>query len=303
MKKFIISLAAVCALAVGAPVFAYAGTVVTAGERQVQAEDIIITESAPGAFKKDKNIYLKCDYVSFEDGITYEVVSGDAKVKDVSTDNGIIKISIRSESTSEPAVIRLSNVKMYLDGALPEGTYALELVTEESDQFKDNMFGETYDSEDNQFDTKSLVFDDDFLIVQGSSNMENASDNESALIEEVAVSAAEGNETGAYITDSGYVMVPLRFVAEGLNSSAIVAWDDETKTVNIMLGDRVTKFTLGLDTMTINGVDVPVSTPMEIKDDRAFLSLRDVGHAMGIDDSKIYWDDETKTAYLNYKGE
>ena len=70
-----------------------------------------------------------------------------------------------------------------------------------------------------------------------------------------------------------------------------------------MMGQRTMAFTVGKSTMNVNGNDIPLVTPMEIKDERAFLSLRDLGYAMGISEDKIYWDDETKTAYLNYKGE
>ena len=36
-----------------------------------------------------------------------------------------------------------------------------------------------------------------------------------------------------------------------------------------------------------------------IKDDYTFISLRDLGYALGLNDDKISWDDATKTATLN----
>ena len=302
MKKIFFTALLICAMTFSA-VSAYAGPLVTAGTRQVTADNIIIKESAPGALKKDKNIYLRCQYVSFEDGIEYKVLSGDGKVDNVTSEDGIIKVSIKSESSKEPMVIELSNVKMYLNGSLAEGAYPLELITEESDEYPDNAFGQSYNSDDSNFNTKYIVFDDEFFTVEGSTNMENSSDDVKTDLPEVVVNTNSGNEAGAYINDNSYVMLPVRFITEALNGSAIVSWDDATKKVTILMGSRYMSFTVGKDTMNVNGTEVPLATPMEIKDDRAFLSLRDLGCALGISDEKIYWDDETKTAYLNYKGE
>ncbi|MCJ7855720.1 copper amine oxidase N-terminal domain-containing protein [Lachnospiraceae bacterium NSJ-143] len=303
MKKIFLTVMLICTMAFSTVATAYAGVKVQAGTRQVQADDILVKEAAPGALKKGKNIYLRCKYVSFEDGITYELVSGDAKIEKVTSEDGLITIKIKSESNKEPAVIRLSNVKMYLDGSLAEGDYPLELITEESDKFPDNAFGQSYDSESSGFDDKFIVFDESFFTVEGSANMANASDNDTAGISEISVGTGEENESGSYINESSYVMLPVRFISEALNDSAVVSWDDTTKTVNIMMGQRTMAFTVGKSTMNVNGNDIPLVTPMEIKDERAFLSLRDLGYAMGISEDKIYWDDETKTAYLNYKGE
>ena len=303
MKKMFFTAVLICAMTFSSVCAAYAGPTVTAGTRQVTADNIIIKESAPGAIKKDKNIYLRCQYVSFEDGIEYNVLSGDGKIDSVTSENGIIKVSIKSESSKEPMVIELSNVKMYLDGSLAEGAYPLELITEESDEYPDTAFGQSYNSDDSNFNTKYIVFDDEFFTVEGSTNMENSSDYAKSQLPEVVVDTKDGNDNGSYINDENYVMLPVRFIAEALNGSAIVSWDDATKKVTILMGERYMSFTVGKDTMNINGTEVPLNTPMEIKDDRAFLSLRDLGCALGISDDKIYWDDETKTAYLNYKGE
>lgn len=308
MKKLFLTAVMIVAMSVGAVVPSFAGVKVEAGARQVQAEDILVKESAPGALQKGKYIYLRCQYVSFEDGINYEVVSGDGKIDKVSSEDGIIKIHIKSQSSKEPMVIKLSNVNMYLNGGLPDGDYPLELVTEESEEYKDNAFGQNYDSDDSNFDTKYLVFDKAFFTVEGTSkNMENASDKKDddlvLIIPEIAVDVSYGNKSGAYINESNYVMLPVRFVAEAFSDRAIVSWDDSTKTVTIIMGTRVISFTVGSKTMKINGNDVPLVSPMEIKDGRSFLSLRDLGYAMGVREGRIHWDNETKTAYLNYKGE
>lgn len=101
----------------------------------------------------------------------------------------------------------------------------------------------------------------------------------------------------AYISN-GYTMLPVRAVTEALSGSAIVRWDDATKTVTITFGQRVS-MTVGSKQMMINGVSVAMQAACEITDSRAFIPLRDLGYALGLNDSKINWDDSTKTATLN----
>ena len=102
----------------------------------------------------------------------------------------------------------------------------------------------------------------------------------------------------AYISN-GYTMLPVRAVTKALSGSAIVRWDDATKTVTITFGQRVISMTVGSKQMMINGVSVAMQAACEIMDSRAFIPLRDLGYALGLNDSKISWDDSTKTATLN----
>ena len=102
----------------------------------------------------------------------------------------------------------------------------------------------------------------------------------------------------AYIAN-GYTMLPVRAVTEALSGAAIVRWDDASKTVTITFGQRVINMSVGSKTMVINGVNVAMQAACEITDSRAFIPLRDLGYALGLNDSKIAWDDATKTATLN----
>ena len=94
-------------------------------------------------------------------------------------------------------------------------------------------------------------------------------------------------------------MLPVRAVTELLSNSAIVRWDDATKTVTIAMGQRIVNMTVGSKMMVINGVNVAMQSKCEITDSRAFIPLRDLGYALGLNDSQISWDDATKTATLN----
>ncbi|WP_442871981.1 stalk domain-containing protein, partial [Anaerotignum sp.] len=47
----------------------------------------------------------------------------------------------------------------------------------------------------------------------------------------------------------------------------------------------------------VNGAMIPATAAVEIKDNRMFLGMRDLGNALGVTD--ITWDQATKTATLN----
>ncbi|MBQ2880441.1 MAG: copper amine oxidase N-terminal domain-containing protein, partial [Anaerotignum sp.] len=102
----------------------------------------------------------------------------------------------------------------------------------------------------------------------------------------------------AYINKDGYTMLPVRTVAEALGiSGSAVLWDQPTKTVTILHGQRIISMTLGQKYVTVNGSRLPASSEVEITDGRTFLPMRDLATALGVTD--ITWDSAAKTAILN----
>ena len=67
-----------------------------------------------------------------------------------------------------------------------------------------------------------------------------------------------------YINEEGYTMLPLRAVSEALDAN--VSWDDATKSITVMRGQRVVSFSVGSRNMYINGTVVPMNTSVEIKE-------------------------------------
>ena len=106
-------------------------------------------------------------------------------------------------------------------------------------------------------------------------------------------------DTPAFLTEAGYTMMPVRAVIEALNGSAIVSWDDATKTVTVLFGARVISMTVGQDYMIINGVQIALVSPPVIVNSRTFLGLRDLGYALGLTDDKVNWDGDARVATLN----
>ncbi len=102
-------------------------------------------------------------------------------------------------------------------------------------------------------------------------------------------------DSPAYINDEGYTMLPVRAIAEALD--ATVNWDENTKTVSILRGQRIISIEVGSEEMYINGTKVPMNTKAAIKDERIFVPVRDIASALSI--SNIEWNEETKTITLN----
>lgn len=296
--------------------------------RHTTIGDITITEAEAGLLEKGKKFALEIEKLKFDDEPTVEVVSGDMKLKDVKVNNGKIEITVDSESAKEPAVIKITNAELYMERDIPAGEYALKLAavdphdkgdatwrTSGSDAYftvtesDDAIFQSSIEDGDNEddtpfFDSRSVKVVDGYVNVVTSGR--DQGDNTFTTTLKVTIGATEmyandkaiALDVPAYISN-GYTMLPVRAVTEALSDSAIVRWDDPTHTVTITFGDRVINMVVGSSTMVINGVEVPMQAQCEITDSRAFIPLRDMGYALGLNDSKINWDDATKTATLN----
>ena len=102
----------------------------------------------------------------------------------------------------------------------------------------------------------------------------------------------------AYINADGYTMMPIRAVAVALGiDNDAVQWDDATKTVIVMYGQRFITMTAGQKVVYVSGTALPARSAVEIVDGRAFLGLRDLATALGV--TTINYDEVTKTASLN----
>lgn len=301
--------------------------------RHTAIGDITITEAEAGVLEKGKKFALEIENLEFDDDPTVEVVSGDLKLKDVEVnDKGQLVMTVDSESAKEPAVIKVTNCELYMERNIPAGEYALKLVAVDTlaqgkvdttvaswdgtsyagntdkvtnDTIFQNAITSGVDNDKSPyFDKRSVTVLDGYVNVVTSGR--DQGDNTFTTTLKVTIGATEmyandktiALDVPAYISN-GYTMLPVRAVTEALSDSAIVRWDDPTHTVTITFGDRVINMVVGSSTMVINGVEVPMQAQCEITDSRAFIPLRDMGYALGLNDSKINWDDATKTATLN----
>lgn len=283
--------------------------------RNVAIGDIIVTETAAGYLKKDTVLFLGMENLDFDGTPTVEVLEGDIKIDKVKVQKvneyDAIAIYIKTASSKTPAVLKVTDNQLYLNRSIPAGAYELSIVAgkpaSESDVSKQDAIFRNYADTSK----KTLDFDtDEVVVLKNFVNVVTAGrdQGDSTFTTSIAVTIGADKliagdkeialDVPAYIAN-GYTMLPVRAITEALSSVAIVRWDDATKTVTITFGSRVISMTVDSKTMNINGVQVQMQAACEITDSRAFIPLRDLGYALGLNDNKISWDDASKTAKLN----
>ena len=277
--------------------------------RNVEIGDIIIKETEAGNLEKGKTLYLGLEYLSFDGTPTVEVVEGDIKIDSVDViGDGVLAIKVKTASQKTPAVLKVTDNQLFLGRSIPAGSYELSLVYNEkgTDAIFQNFVKDldAAGADQTKFETDEVVVLKDFVEVVTAGRDQDDSTFTTQITVTIGADKLIAGKTEialdvpAYISE-GYTMLPVRAVTEALSGKAIVRWDDATKTVTITFGSRVISMTVGSKTMTINGVAVQMTKACEITDSRAFIPLRDLGYALGLNDSKIKWDDATKTATLN----
>lgn len=290
--------------------------------RYVPVNEIVITEAEEGLLEEDDVILLEVEKMSFEDAGKYEVTSGDIEV-DVEINDGDnnkaqLEVKVKDDST-EASTITISGLELYLDRTLPVGGYALKnvgawdnkngvnnatnILWENSSTDKD-----VYDKVPNDnkaangiFKYSAVTVNDSYVeVVTAGRDQDDSSTTRKIVITIGSTTMAVGTETvtldaPAYINSDNYTMLPLRAVSEAFG--ATVGWDDASRTVTLMMGQRIVSMTIGSKTMYINGTPVAMNTAPEIVSERTFLPVRDLCNALGI--TKIDWNEASATVTLN----
>ena len=293
--------------------------------RYVPVNEIVITEAEEGILEEEDVILLQVEKMDFEDAGTYEVTSGDIEVDvnivDGRDDVAQLEIEVTDEST-EASTITISGLELYLDRTLPVGGYALEnigrwdnnegvneainILWENSSDIDEVDAAQAasglrgYD-EDGIFKYDAVTVNDEYVeVVTAGRDQDDSSTTRKIVITIGATTMAVGTETvtldtPAYINAENYTELPLRAVSEAFG--ATVGWDDASRTVTIMMGQRIVSMTIGSKTMYINGTPVAMNTAPEITNERTFVPVRDLANALGI--TKIDWNEASATVTLN----
>lgn len=91
------------------------------------------------------------------------------------------------------------------------------------------------------------------------------------------------------------IMVPIRFVGVALGYE--VLWDQKTQTAILTKGENTIKIPMFGKEFTVNGKKFMSDAEPVVVNDRIFLSLSNIGKALGLVEGKdIIWDSKTKTA-------
>lgn len=294
--------------------------------------DVVITEAEAGLWEKGTEFALTLDKIEFDDdaSVTPDDESG-LSVKNVKTTDGEIRFTIDEESDDEPATVTVSDLTLYMDRSLPAGAYdlnayALTMLGVDSAEEAESFDGSDYDADDKGYLPETLlaeagtdVFvgdesdDIDYTAKTGFVNIVTAGSDTTGFTTKLTVPIGENYliagetqvtlDAPAYINAEGYTMLPVRAISTSLGiDNNNVLWDQATRTVTILYGDRIISMTAGASVMYVNGSSIPTSSSVEIVNDRTFLPMRDLATALGVTD--LTWDTDpttgkTTTVYMN----
>lgn len=288
--------------------------------------DIIVTEAEAGLWAEKEAVFQfvleKGAEMQLEKGAVFTVnPKSETKLNDY-TDrkNGILAFQVKEGSDEEPAVVTISDLSLYMSRSLPAGFYDLLLTTsmEEGSDIDASFSGKgtgigylhtvLLGGVQGKEYTVNDVTDYENVVKEGFVNIITPGKDVEGFTTKVVVPVGKNYiksgdkeielDVPAYINMDGYTMLPVRAVAKalGINENAVL-WDQPTRTVTIMHGQRIISMTLGQKYVTVNGSALPASSAVEIVDGRTFLPMRDLATALGITD--ISWDSVTRTATLN----
>lgn len=294
--------------------------------------DVVITEAEAGLWEKGTEFALTLDKIDFDDdaSVTADDKSG-MEIKDVKTKDGEIRFTVDSESDDEPATLTVSDLTLYMDRNLPAGAYdlnmyALDMLGVDSAEKAEDFDGSDYKAADKGYLTQTLLADEDTTVFVGDEsddidytaktgfvNIVTAGSDTTGFTTKLTVPIGENYliagetkvelDAPAYINAEGYTMLPVRAISTSLGiDNNNVLWDQATKTVTILYGDRIISMTAGASVMYVNGSSIPTSSSVEIVNDRTFLPMRDLATALGVTD--LTWDTDpttgkTTTVYMN----
>lgn len=297
--------------------------------------NIVVKEAEEGLWKKGLDFTFgidKFDDDDFENDATYTVDNkSDLEIKEAKKGLGF---KVDTESSDEPAAVTISDISLYMSRSIAAGTYDLQLITNANidmyaeelattetadrkvvtDAFATTAVGIKYTvADDKDFNDGAKINKNtvDYATVkEGFINVITAGrdQDDASFTKKVVVPVGEkyliaGEEqvaldVPAYISAAGYTMLPVRAVATalGINNNNVL-WNQASRTVTILYGQRIITMVAGQKVVTVNGNTIPASATVQIKDGRTFLPMRDLATALGVTD--ITWDAATKTATMN----
>ena len=287
--------------------------------------NVVVKEAEEGLWKKDEmDFNFNVDYMTFEDDATYTVdKDSDLEVKALKGTKMGFKVT--EESSDKAAAVTISDVSLYMNRSIAAGAYDLDLNTTAGQKLltEQTLATTSDDGEvagaanyriadviDMKYDSKNKWEDKFYTVKEGFVNVITAGrdQDDASFTKKVVVPVGEkyliaGEEqvvldVPAYISAQGYTMLPVRAVATalGINNNNVL-WNQASRTVTILYGQRIITMVAGQKVVTVNGNTIPASATVQIKDGRTFLPMRDLATALGVTD--ITWDAATKTATMN----
>ena len=283
---------------------------------------ITITEAEAGLWAKDEAVFEfaieRGDLIQFEDDATFEIdKDSELEIDDFTREkDGVIGFEVDAES-DEAATVTIKDMQLFMQRNIPAGPYDLTISSSLENAFlnqklfapdEDNCTLTNHDDDKecyvDDIDDYSDVVKEAFVNVVTAGRDQDDASFTTKVVVPVGESYIISGETQvaldvpAYINAAGYTMLPVRAVATALGIlNNNVLWDQPTRTVTILYGQRIITMSAGQKVVYVNGSAIPASASVEITNGRTFLPMRDLATALGVTD--ITWDAATKTATLN----
>lgn len=284
--------------------------------------NVVVKEAEAGLWKKDQmDFNFNVDYMTFESDATYTVdKDSDLEVKALKGTKMGFKVT--GESSDKAAAVTISDVSLYMSRNIAAGAYDLDLMTTPGQELLTGeklatastdgavsggyYIADVIDMKHNKdsWEDKFYTVKEGFInVITAGRDQDDASFTKKVVVPVgekylIAGEAQVALDVPAYISAQGYTMLPVRAVATalGINNNNVL-WNQASKTVTILYGQRIITMVAGQKVVTVNGNTIPASATVQIKDGRTFLPMRDLATALGVTD--ITWDAATKTATMN----
>ncbi|MBU8906838.1 copper amine oxidase N-terminal domain-containing protein [Desertibacillus haloalkaliphilus] len=128
----------------------------------------------------------------------------------------------------------------------------------------------------------------------------NVSDSRAHAYSDVSI-YIENDEKQYYnnegVIENGTTLVPLRGIFESLG--ATVQWNQKEKTIDAAKGDTTVWLKIGSNTAKVNGKEVNISVPAQVREGRTFVPLRFISQSLG---EAVHWEGSTRTVSVGGDG-
>lgn len=287
------------------------------GMNEQGASDFTVTElDAESINNDDLEINLPTG-VEWNDVPTIEVTEGDIVLEEATTDGGKLTIPVRATS-STPATIKFSNVKLDIDRTVAEGDINAKVSGIAVNEVNDEAtLDDNYADNDPYWDLAG-VDGHAFRDTSRDGAFPNVGTVAKCVIAKVATPAPVDQKKSAkfvigdtnfsvngvdytmdvapYVKD-GRTYLPVRFVAQALGvADSNILWDNATQKVTLIKNGTVVQLTIGSNVMLVNGSAITMDVPAEITSDRTMLPFRFIAQAFG---ANVGWDEATQTVTMD----
>ena len=244
---------------------------------------IFINEIDMGAIEQGTTFMLEVESLKFAGDPKIEVISSNMEI-DARIEQGKLLLQVNKASSDKPAQIEIFDYTLIYEGeSIEEGGRSLYCT--DSNNRTNPIKLDYITLVDTRPEEWQLPFVGEISLQIGS-NIIYVNDNKYLM------------DASAYISDSGYTMLPLRALSDVLTlNEGEVIW--ENNTAYIVYGPKIIQTQLGSNILLINGNPYYMSAKSEVVDGRIFIPLRDFCNAFEIEDTEIIWNSIQKSVKIN----